>query len=224
MDESCTTSRFSCTHSLSPIVQKVSRRTSGSGSFLVYTALSSVHRNECGPTPKSRSRFSMQVITGILLGCYLSHGFGDFLFAEEDLQQAEFGLQLFVLLVFLLHWRAILFLADSVGKHSVCINVMTQQRQRTPPETTRGATFPIFQREEELNGCLPSCLTVKPVLKLSENFTSGLLLCSCLPQTLQQLRPGWQITTGPQLIGSSFWKPHVLLAAHSATCVHCCKF
>lgn len=36
----------------------------------------------------------------------------------------------------------------------------------------------------------PSSLTVKLVLKLSQNFAPRLLLCPRLPQTLQQLRPG----------------------------------
>lgn len=49
--------------------------------------------------------------------CSLSHGPGDFLFAEEDFQQAEFSFELFVLLVLVLHRSTIFFLADSVGKN-----------------------------------------------------------------------------------------------------------
>lgn len=59
--------------------------------------------------------FGVEAVSGSF--CFLSHGSGDFLFAEEDLQQAKFSLELFVFLVFLLHRSTILFLADSVGKH-----------------------------------------------------------------------------------------------------------
>lgn len=50
-------------------------------------------------------------------GIFLSHSLGDFLFAEQDLQETELGLDLFIFLIFLLHGGAILFLTDSVGKH-----------------------------------------------------------------------------------------------------------
>lgn len=59
--------------------------------------------------------FGVEAVSGSFR--FLSHGSGDFLFAEEDLQQAKFGLELFVFLVFLLLRSTILFLADSVGKH-----------------------------------------------------------------------------------------------------------
>lgn len=48
----------------------------------------------------------------------LSHGFSHFLFAEEDLQEAELSLELFVLLVLQLHGRAVFFLADPVTNTS----------------------------------------------------------------------------------------------------------
>lgn len=46
---------------------------------------------------------------------FLSHGLDDFLFAEQNLEETQLGLDLLVFLIFLLHGGAIFFLTDSVG-------------------------------------------------------------------------------------------------------------
>lgn len=50
----------------------------------------------------------------------LSHGLCDFLFAEQDLQEAELGLDLLVFLIFLPHGGAILLLTDPDGENKAC--------------------------------------------------------------------------------------------------------
>lgn len=82
-----------------------------------------------------------------------SRGFGEVLFAEQDLQQPQFSFELFVFLVFLLHGTPILFLADSVksgGKTEANANVKHSGTLNAFKHQTFISSFHVFGTKDVL--------------------------------------------------------------------------
>lgn len=112
-------------------------------------------------------------------------------FADEDLQQAQFGFDVLVLAVLRRQWGAVLLLHVSMGTRSQMVRQVATRTVQLHRRKWRLVNFPRKSSTGRLPNLffLPSVLSEELVLELFQVLAESLLVLSRLLELLHQLLP-----------------------------------